>query len=121
MKKKKFRAKNGFGKCIIKNVVITYKSRIFKFKIQKKCFTKKMRNDMIPIFFIFTKENILTEKIAKNLKILDSLRKLRKSFVFCILKTLEMIICCYKENLEHLNVSFRILFNTFCFILNFKI
>ena len=42
---KKFRAKNGFGKMHLINVVITYNSRILKFKIQQKVFIKKIWND----------------------------------------------------------------------------
>ena len=56
------------------------------------------------------KKQFLSEKIAKNLKLLDSLRKLRKLHVFGILNTLKVICCWYKENFEHLNVSFRIFF-----------
>ena len=62
---------------------------------------------MFPIFFIFTKNHFLSEKIVNNLELLDSLRKLH---VFFILNTLKLIFCLYEENLEHLNVSFRIFF-----------
>ena len=65
---------------------------------------------MFSIFFIFTKNPFLSKKIAKNQKLLCSLRKLRKLHVFCILNTLKVNCRWYKENLEHLNVSFRSFF-----------
>ena len=61
-------------------------------------------------FLYIYEKHFLSEKIAKNLKLLDYLRKLRKLHVFLILNTLKVNCRCYKENLEHLNVSFRIFF-----------
>ena len=59
------------------------------------------------------------QKNMRNPKLLDFLRKLH---VFCILNTLKVIFRWYKENVEHLNVSFRIFFvkHFFC-ILNLNI
>ena len=60
-------------KMALENRVITYKSQILKFKIQQKVFNKidvEWYVGMLSIFFIFTKKNFLSEKIAKNQKLL---------------------------------------------------
>jgi hypothetical protein len=44
-KKKPCEEKKKLRKIHLKNVPITYKSRILKFKIQQKVFNKKMQND----------------------------------------------------------------------------
>ena len=65
---------------------------------------------MFAIFFIFMKKHFLVKKIVKKLKVFDSLRKLRNLHGFFILNNLKVIFHWYIENLEHLNVSFRIFF-----------
>ena len=84
--------------------LIIYKSRILKFKILQKVLTKKMRNVTFKCskFSLYLQKRTL--KNSQNLKLLDSLRKLRKVHVFCILKTLKVICRSFKENLGHLNV-----------------
>ena len=73
----------------------------------------------VPNFLYIHKNHFLSEKIVKNLKLFDSLKKLH---VFCILNNLKVIFCWFKESLEHLKYhSASFFLNTFCCILSFKI